>query len=388
VRRSVYFDYNATTTLDPGVREAMLPFFGEVWGNPSSVHHVGRKARALLDDARDRAAGLLGAKPSEIIFTCGGTEANNLAIFGTARGLAAKGRHLITSAVEHDAVLQSFDYLEKHEGFAVTRLPVDGAGRVAVADLKQAIRPDTILVSIMAANNEIGTLQPVADLGSVCRERGVVFHSDAVQWFGKEPVANVHQFNADMLSVCAHKFHGPKGAGLLYLKSPLQPHPILFGGGHEQEKRAGTENLPAIIGLVAALEKFITPPVFDRSKLRQLLAPLSAAIDNIDGCEIVSPKADCLANTLAFVVRGADGIALMAGLDMEGICASSGSACSAGSLDPSHVIEAIGKKDAANSLVRFSLGRESTAEEVSFVCSVLPAVVARARTGGFPANGM
>ena len=172
------------------------------------------------------------------------------------------------------------------------------------------------------------------------------------------------------------------------LKSPLQPHPILFGGGHEQEKRAGTENLPAIIGLVAALEKFITPPVFDRSKLRQLLAPLSAAIDNIDGCEIVSPKADCLANTLAFVVRGADGIALMAGLDMEGICASSGSACSAGSLDPSHVIEAIGKKDAANSLVRFSLGRESTAEEVSFVCSVLPAVVARARTGGFPANGM
>ena len=386
--RSVYFDYNATTPLDPGVREAMLPFFGEVWGNPSSVHHVGRKARALLDDARDRAAALLGAKPSEIIFTSGGTEANNLAIFGTSRGLAAKGRHLITSSVEHDAVLQSFDYLEKYEGFSVTRLPVDAAGRVAVEDLKQAIRPDTILVSIMAANNEIGTLQPVAALGAVCRDRGIVFHSDAVQWFGKEPVVNIQQFHADLVSVCAHKFHGPKGAGLLFLKSPLQPHPILFGGGHEQERRAGTENLPAIIGMVSALEKFIAPPVFVRSKFKPLLSSLSASIENIEFCDIVSPKSDCLANTLAFVVRGADSISLMAGLDLEGICASSGSACSAGSLDPSHVIEAIGKIESANSLVRFSLGRDSSAEEVEFVCSVLPGVVGRARRVGFPANGM
>src|ERR1035437_8888076 len=268
--RTIYFDYNATTPLDPAVRDAMMPFLGEVWGNPSSVHHIGRKARSLLDDARDRAAKFLGAKPSEVIFTSGGTESNNLAIFGTARLLKSKGRHLITSAIEHPAVLHCFDYLEKKEGFEVTRLPVDPEGRVSVEDLKKAIRTDTVLVSVMAANNEIGTILPVAELGAVCRERGVVFHTDAVQWFGKEPFKNTGQFNADLVSVCAHKFHGPKGAGLLYIKSPLRPDPILFGGGHENERRAGTENLLAIIGLVAALEKFIKPPVFERIKLKKL----------------------------------------------------------------------------------------------------------------------
>jgi len=384
--RTVYFDYNATTPLDADVRAAMLPFLDEFWGNPSSVHHVGRKARALLDDARDRAARFLGAKPSEIIFTSGGTEANNLAIFGTARALKAKGKHLITSAVEHDAVLQSFDYLEKKEGFEVTRLPVNFEGRVAPDDLKKAIRADTILVSIMAANNEIGTIQPVAELGAICRERGIIFHSDAVQWFGKEPFENVNQFNADLISVCAHKFHGPKGAGLLYIKSPLHPDPVLFGGGHENERRAGTENLPAIIGLVAALEKCVKPPVFPKSKLKEFLSRLAAAVEKINGCVIVSPRENCLSNTLSFVVRGSDGIALMAGLDVEGICASSGSACSAGSLEPSHVILAIGKKDLANSLVRFSLGRDSTAAEVDFVIAVLPEVIRRAQLAGKPAR--
>jgi cysteine desulfurase len=379
--RTVYFDYNATTPLDQAVREAMLPFLGEVWGNPSSVHLVGRKARALLDDARDRAAKFLGAKPSEIIFTSGGTEANNLAIFGAARMLRPKGKHLITSAIEHHAVLHCFDYLEKKEGFEVTRLPVNSDGRVSVDDLKKAIRADTILVSIMAANNEIGTIQPVAELGAVCRERGIVFHTDAVQWFGKEPFDNISQFNADLVSVCAHKFHGPKGAGLLYIKSPLHPDPILFGGGHENERRAGTENLSAIIGLVAALEKFIKPPVFERIKLEELSAKLIAAIEKIDGCELVSPRVNSLANTVSFVVRGADSIGLLAGLDLEGICASSGSACSAGSLEPSHVILAIGKKDAANSLVRFSLGRDSTAEEMNFVGAALPEIIRRAQLG-------
>ena len=377
--RTVYFDYNATTPLDPAVCAAMLPFLDEFWGNPSSVHHVGRKARALLDDARDRAAKFLGAKPSEIIFTSGGTEANNLAIFGTARALKTKGKHLITSAVEHDAVLQSFDNLEKKEGFEVTRLPVNSAGRISPDDLKKAIRPDTVLVSIMAANNEIGTIQPVAELGAVCREREIVFHSDAVQWFGKEPFENISQFNAYLVSICAHKFHGPKGAGLLYIRSPLQPDPIFFGGGHENERRAGTENLPAIIGLVAALEKFVKPVVFERKKLAPLVAKMIATIGKIEGSEMVSPSENCLANTLSFVVRGSDGIALMAGLDMEGICASSGSACSAGSLEPSHVIVAIGKNKAANSLVRFSLGRDSTVEEVDFVCSVLPEIIRRAQ---------
>jgi len=379
--RTVYFDYNATTPLDPAVRDAILPFFDEFWGNPSSVHHVGRKARALLDDARDRAAKFLGAKPSEIIFTSGGTESNNLAIFGTARLLKPKGKHLITSAVEHHAVLHCLDYLEKHEGFSVTRLPVDAEGRVSVYALKKALRADTVLVSIMAANNEIGTIQPTAELGAVCRERGIIFHSDAAQWFGKEPFSHISQFNADLVSVCAHKFHGPKGAGLLYIKSPLHPDPILFGGGHENERRAGTENLPAIIGMVAALEKFVTPPVLERAKLAPLAAKLITTIFKIDGCTLVSPREQSLANTVSFVVRGADSIGLMAGLDLEGICASSGSACSAGSIEPSHVILAIGRKSEANSLVRFSLGRDSTMAEVDYVCAALPEIIRRAQLG-------
>ena len=386
--RSIYLDYNATTPLDSAVRAAMLPLLTDIWGNPSSVHHVGRKARAALDDARDRAAGFLGAKPSEIIFTGGGTEANNLAILGTARALKAKGKHLITSPVEHAAVLQSFDYLEENEGFEVTRLPVDVEGRVAADDLRLALRPDTTLVSIMAANNEIGTLQPVADLGAVCRAHGIIFHTDAVQWFGKEPFENIGQFQADLVSVCAHKFHGPKGTGLLYIKSPLLPDPILFGGGHENERRAGTENLPTIIGLVAAMEKFIRPPVFEQLRLRAMALKLICAIEKIDGCELVCPRQNVLANTVSFVVSGVDGMALLAGLDLEGICASSGSACSAGSLEPSHVILATGRKKTANSLVRFSLGRETTTAEVDYVCSVLPEVVRRAQLVGKPASGL
>ena len=379
--RTIYFDYNATTPLDPSVRNAMLPFLDEIWGNPSSVHHVGRKARALLDDARDRAAKFLGARPSEIIFTSGGTESNNLAIFGTARLLKPKGKHLITSMVEHHAVLQCFDYLEKYEGFSVTRLPVNAEGRVSLGDLKLAIRADTVLVSIMAANNEIGTIQPVAEIGSFCRERGIIFHTDAMQWFGKEPFSNIHQFNADLVSICAHKFHGPKGAGLLYIRSPLHPFPLFFGGGHENERRAGTENLPAIIGLVVALENFVAAPVFDRSAIQPLTNSLIDSILKIEGCELVSPLDRSLGNTVAFTVRGSDGIALMAGLDMEGICASSGSACSAGSLEPSHVILALGRINTANSLVRFSLGRASTRGEVEFVCAALPEIIRRAQLG-------
>jgi len=379
--RTIYFDYNATTPLDPAVREAMLPFLGEIWGNPSSVHHVGRRARALLDAARERAANVLGAKPSEIVFTSGGTESNNLAIFGAARLLKPKGRHLITSAIEHHAVLHCFDYLEKKEGFEVSRLPVDSEGFVSVDDLRKAIRPDTILVSVMAANNEIGAIQPVAELGVVCRERGIVFHTDAVQWFGKEPVENAGQFNADLISACAHKFHGPKGAGLLYIRSPLLPNPVLLGGGHENERRAGTENLAGIVGLVEAMERFVKTPVFERSKLAPLAAKMIGMIEKIDGAVVMGSRKQRLANTVAFVVRGADSIALLAGLDLEGICASSGSACSAGSLEPSHVIIALGRRTQANSLVRFSLGRDSTAEEVVLVGQALPEIVRRAQLG-------
>ena len=378
--RTIYFDYNATTPLDPQVRDAMLPFLGEVWGNPSSIHHVGRRARALLDEARDRAARLLGCKPSEVIFTSGGTESNNLAIFGAARLLKPKGRHIITSAVEHHAVLHCVEYLAKKEGFEATVLPVDAEGRVSVNSLAQAIRPDTILVSIMAANNEIGTIQPVAELGAVCRSRGVLFHTDAVQWFGKEPFESIHQFNADLVSVCAHKFHGPKGTGLLFVKSPLLPDPVSFGGGHENERRAGTENLAGIMGLVKAMEMFIKEPVFKRDILSNLSTRLSQDFKKLPGIKLVTPKEERLANTVSFVVEKSDSIALLAALDLEGICASSGSACSAGSLEPSHVVSALGyPPNLANSLVRFSLGRENSMEEVESVISKLPAILSRAQ---------
>jgi cysteine desulfurase len=378
--QTVYFDYNATTPLDAQVRDAMLPYLGEIWGNPSSVHHVGRRARAILDNARDRAANVFGSKPSEVIFTGGGTESTNLAIFGTARLLKPKGRHIITSAVEHHAVLHCCEYLAKKEGFEVTYLPVDREGLVSPDTLAKAFRPDTILVSVMAANNEIGTVQPVAELGAICREKGVVFHTDAVQWLGKEPFADIHKFNADLVSVCAHKIHGPKGVGALFIRSPLLPDPILFGGGHENERRAGTENLAGIIGLVEALETFVYKPVFAAHHLNPLAERLIRLVDGLDGVEFVGSRKRRLANTISFVAAGSDSIALLAGLDMEGICASSGSACSAGSLEPSHVIRALGvAPDLANSLVRFSLGRDSKMEEVAYVEEILPQVVARAR---------
>ena len=380
--KSIYFDYNATTPLDPAVKAAMLPFFDEVWGNPSSVHHIGQRARSLLDAARERVALVFRSKPSEIVFTSGGTESNNLAIFGTARLLRAKGRHLITSQIEHHAVLHCFQYLERKEGFAVTYLPVNSEGLISPDDLRKAIRPDTIFVSLMAANNETGTIQPVAALGEICRHRGIIFHSDAVQWFGKEPFENILQFHADLVSVCSHKFHGPKGAGVLFIKSPLLPEPILFGGGHENERRAGTENLSSIIGFAEAAERFIVVPVFSREKLLPLTLELIALVNSLEGVALRGSASARLSNTVAFTVERADSIALLAGLDMEGVCASSGSACSAGSLEPSHVMLALGvDQSSANSLVRFSLGRGSSLAEVLAVKNILPVVIDRIRRG-------
>lgn len=379
--RTIYFDYNATTPLDSAVREAMLPFGDEVWGNPSSVHRVGRRARASLDDARDRVALVLGCKPSEIIFTSGGTESNALAIFGTARLLKPSGRHIITSAIEHHAVLSSCEYLAEKEGFELSLLPVDREGFVSPDTLKQAIRKDTVLVSLMAANNEIGTIQPIAELGAICRERGVVFHTDAVQWFGKQPFHFIQQFNADLVSMCAHKFHGPKGAGLLFARSPLRPDPILFGGSHENERRAGTENLAAIAGLVCAVERFVREPVFDRSKLFPLTRRLREAVASLPGVHLLGSRSKCLPNMVSFVAEGADGITLLAGLDLEGICASSGAACSSGSLEASHVVKAIGfSEELSKCLVRFSLGRDSTMEEVVFLEAFLPILLSRLRS--------
>lgn len=377
----IYLDYNATTPLDPGVREAMLPFLGEVFGNPSSAHAAGRAARAALDDCRDRAARVLGCRPSELVFTSGGTESNNLALHGAVRARLGRGRHLITSAVEHQAVLQPLEWLAQEHGCELTILPVDVEGRVDPEAVAGALRTDTLLVTIQAANNEIGTLQPVAAIGRLCRERGVLFHTDAAQWFGKEPVPNVDVFSGDLASICAHKFHGPKGAGLLYVRSPLQLPPLLRGGSHELDRRAGTENLAAIAGLTAALERFVPQPVFDRERLAPLAKLLRSTLAQLPGVTLRSPTDGSLANTVAFTVTGTDSFALLAALDLEGICASSGSACSSGALEPSHVIRALGVASAeAGSLVRLSLGRENTAAEVTAVAALLPDLIARCRS--------
>lgn len=378
--KTVYLDYNATTPLDPEVKEVMLPFLGEYFGNPSSIHRVGRKARAILDDSRERVAQVWKCKASEVVFTSGATESVSQAICGTARFLKSKGRHLITSAVEHHAVLHTVEYLVNKEGFELTTLPADAEGRVAPQHLDSAIRDDTILVSVMAANNETGAIQPVAELGAICRQRGVLFHTDAVQWFGKEPFESIHQFNADLVTICGHKFYGPKGSGALFIKSPLLPDPILFGGGHENERRAGTENLAAIAGLVEAIERFVPSPVFERCKLESLANRL-CAMSEFDGINLVSPLAKRLANTASFTVPGIDSMTSLAALDLDGICASAGSACSAGSLNPSHVLSAMGRNDnEANSLIRFSLGRETSEEEIYNVLATFPDFVQRNRS--------
>ena len=377
--KTVYLDYNATTPLDPEVKEVMLPFLDGFFGNPSSIHRIGRKVRAQLDDCRERVAKVWKCKASEVVFTSGATESVSLAICGTARLLKSKGRHLITSAVEHHAVLHTVEYLVNKEGFELTTLPADAEGRVAPQDLENAIKDDTILVSVMAANNETGAIQPVAELGAICQQRGVLFHTDAVQWFGKEPFENIHQFNADLVTICGHKFYGPKGSGALFIKSPLLPDPILFGGGHENERRAGTENLPAIAGFVEALERFVPTPVFMRSELEPLANRLSSLCE-LNGISLVCPSAKRLANTVSFTVPSIDSMTLLAALDLDGICASAGSACSAGSLNPSHVLSAMGQSDnEANSLVRFSVGRETTDDEIDQVLTLFPATLDQIR---------
>jgi cysteine desulfurase len=378
--KTIYFDHNATTPLDPNVRQAMLPFLDEIFGNPSSAHHVGRRARALLDDARERVAKVWRCKPSEVVFSSGGTESNNLAVLGTARSLREKGRHLITSTIEHHAVLHCFKYLEHHEDFNVTCLPISPEGLASPEDLKKAIRPDTVLVSVMSANNETGTIQPVAEFGEICRSHGIRFHTDAVQSFGKESFTDINQFNADLVSFCAHKLHGPKGASALFIKSPLHPDPIIFGGSHENERRAGTENLPAIIGLAQTIESFLNPPVFQADHLNRLTTHLIQFLDSLEGVQFRGSKTRRLSNTVAFTVNGCDSATLLAGLDLEGICASSGSACASGALEPSHVMVAMGvEKALANSLVRFSLGRDSTMEEVLSAEAALQIVIKQAR---------
>jgi cysteine desulfurase len=377
--RPIYLDYNATTPLAPEAFEAMRTFLEKHFGNPSSIHAAGREARAAIDDARDRMAHLLGAKPHEIVFTSGGTESDNLAVIGLARAQAARGRHLITCATEHHAVLQACEHLQKKEGFRVTWLPVDALGKIATAQVAEAITPETTIVTIMSANNETGVRHPVGEIGALCRERGVLFHCDAIQSFGKEPLrADV----GDALSLAAHKFHGPKGAGALYLRAGLTLERLQHGGSHENERRPGTENTAAIAGMACAAELACASLEAERPRQAALRDRLWEGIRAVFPAVVRNGDPhDCLANTLNVSFPELDGEGLLINLDLAGVCVSSGSACMVGSIVPSHVLLAMGvAPELARSTVRFSLGKETTPDEIETTISRLPAIFSRLQT--------
>jgi cysteine desulfurase len=370
----IYLDYNATTPLAPEAMRAMLPYLREHYGNPSSIHGAGRAARAAIDDARDRVARLLGARPHEVIFTGGGTESDNLAILGLARAHAARGRRLVTASTEHHAVLRTFEHLERHEGFRVTWLPPDSEGRIDPGRLRDAITPETTLASIMTANNETGVTQSMPSISSICRDRGVLLHTDAVQSFGKEPL-DLSLFDA--VSLAAHKFHGPVGAGVLWLRSGVSIQSIQHGGSHENERRPGTENVAAIAGLAAAADLALATMESERPRLAALRDRLWS------GVQSAYPRAmrngrPVLANTLNVSFPGLDGEGLLINLDLEGVCASSGSACMVGSIVPSHVLTAMGRPpEIAQATVRFSLGKWTTEEEIGQTIALMPRIIAR-----------
>ncbi len=374
----VYLDHNATTPLAPEALEAMRPYLERFHGNASSIHAAGRETRAALDDSRDRLAALLGCKPHEIIFTGGGTEAHNLALLGLARANSSRGKHLITCATEHHAVLHPLEHLQKREGFRLTVLGVDSRGLLDPADVRRALTAETVLVSVMSANNETGIRQPVAEIAAVCRKRGVLFHTDAIQSFGKEPLT----CDADALSLAAHKFYGPKGAGLLCLRGSISVERITFGGSHENERRPGTENVAAIIGMARAADIAaigIEAEAARQLQLRERLwegirAAFPGAIRNSD-------PALSLANTLNVSFPGHDGESLLINLDLAGICASSGSACMVGSILPSHVLLAMGvPQDVAQATVRFSLGKGTTQEEITDAIRRIEGIFSRLRS--------
>lgn len=375
----IYLDHNATTPLAPEALEAMLPYLREHHGNPSSVHAAGRETRAAIDDSRDRLARMLGAKSHEIIFTAGGTESNNLALLGLARANAARGKHLITCATEHHAVLHPLEWLAKHEGFRLDVLPVGPDGRLDPTRLAKTITAGTTLVSVMTANNETGVRQPVGELAAICRERGVLFHTDAIQSFGKEPLPPAGTSHFDAVSIAAHKFHGPKGAGALWLRAGLPIERTTHGGSHEGDRRAGTENAAAIVGMVRAAELALPRIAGEAERLvplrEQLWEHVRTAFPN---AQRNSRAEDCLPNTLNVSFPGLDGESLLISLDLAGIAASSGSACMVGSIQPSHVLLAMGvPQEIAQATVRFSLGKGTTAAEIAATADKLREIAAR-----------
>ena len=375
----IYLDYNATTPLCDAAREAMLPYLERRFGNPSSVHAAGRVARAAIDNARDKLAALLHAKPNEIIFTSGGTESCNLAVFGLARRQSAPGGHIISAKTEHHAVLNAVEHLEKNEDFEVTWLGVSRDGVIDLNQLASAIRPETRLVSIMTANNETGVLQPMREISQICRDRGVLLHTDRVQAFGK---VNVDLSLVDAASFAAHKFYGPKGAGFLFLRSGLSIQPIMFGGAHENERRPGTENVAAIAGMAPAAEWTLRDRDSEQERETRLRDELWTRIfANVPNAKQNGANAARLANTLNVSLLGLDSEMLLIALDLEGVCASSGSACMVGSVVASHVLLAMGLPiEHARSAVRFSLGKWTTAEEIMAAGDAVRKIVDRLET--------
>lgn len=375
----IYLDNAATTKTAPEVVDAMLPYFSEYYGNASTIYSLGAESKKAMDHARQTIADSLGAKPEEIYFTAGGSEADNWALKATAEAYASKGKHIITTKIEHHAILHTCEYLEKR-GFEITYLNVDRDGLISLDELKAAIRPDTILISVMFANNEIGTIEPIAEIGEIAKEHGVLFHTDAVQAYAQVPI-NVDEMHIDMLSASGHKLNGPKGIGFLYIRKGVKIRSFVHGGAQERSRRAGTENIPGIVGLGAAVERAMRIMDTKTRKEIELRDYLIGRLENeIPHCWLNGHRTKRLPNNINFSFLFIEGESMLIMLDMKGICASSGSACTSGSLDPSHVLLAIGlKHEEAHGSLRLTLSEESTKEEMDIVAEEVKKIVQRLR---------
>ncbi len=375
----IYLDHAATTATKPEVVEAMMPYFGEIYGNPSSVYSFSQKSKAVITACRDTLANTIGAKSNEIYFTAGGSESDNWALKATVDAYKVKGKHIITTKIEHHAILHTAQYLEQ-QGFEVTYLDVDEFGLVRLQDLKDAIRPDTILISVMFANNEIGTIEPIKEIGAIAKEHNILFHTDAVQAYGQVPI-NVDELNIDMLSVSGHKINGPKGIGFLYIRTGVKIRSFIHGGGQERARRAGTENVPGIVGLAKAAE-IAHETMEERTKkeieLRDYL--INRLLTEIPYSRLNGHKEKRLPNNVNVSFQFIEGESMLIMLDMKGVCASSGSACTSGSLDPSHVLLAIGlPHEIAHGSLRLTLGDENTKEQMDYVADNMVQIVERLR---------
>ena len=375
----IYLDNAATTKTAPEVVDAMLPYFSEYYGNASTIYSLGAESKKAMDHARQTIADSLGAKPEEIYFTAGGSESDNWALKATAEAYASKGKHIITTKIEHHAILHTCEYLEKR-GFEITYLNVDRDGLISLDELKAAIRPDTILISVMFANNEIGTIEPIAEIGEIAKEHGVLFHTDAVQAYAQVPI-NVDEMHIDMLSASGHKLNGPKGIGFLYIRKGVKIRSFVHGGAQERSHRAGTENIPGIVGLGAAVERAMRIMDTKTRKEIELRDYLIGRLENeIPHCWLNGHRTKRLPNNINFSFLFIEGESMLIMLDMKGICASSGSACTSGSLDPSHVLLAIGlKHEEAHGSLRLTLSEESTKEEMDIVAEEVKKIVQRLR---------